>query len=188
MGLETALILGGVGAATSAAAASEQNRRLSASGATASRRLAETNRQLVERRNALVSQTLRARTNQQIQLDRAAGAAAGAARARAAAMGLATTSGSASRIITQTDLDRAYRSGLISQATSDQLDAIDSDYRSGVATSQAQFDNFVAGLANSAQSPFLTGLTSGLSFAGTGLSIAAGLRRPALTSRGDLDL
>lgn len=171
MGLETAIVMGVTGAAASAASAADQNRRLEGAAGTANDRFRETNRQLVQRRDALIDQTRRATINQSMQLDRQAVAVRGAARARAAAMGLSSTAGSAARLVTQVDLDRAYRAGIIAQSQADQVRAIDSDYRAGILTTQQQLDSFRLSLANAAQSPFFSAITGGMNFATTGLNI-----------------
>lgn len=109
-------------------------------------------------------------------------AAAGAARVAIAESG-ATTSGSKARLLESIDVQGLLNRRTVESNIIRELQSSDLNYRSALfgATQsyyaqQFQIDNTRAGIQSQMQSPFLSGLASGIGGLGTGLNIVTGIK------------
>jgi len=152
MGFETALALslGGIGAASSANAARQQNRAIERSFESQSRATETKQNQLAE----AAALEKRKRINEAAQIEGRIRVAQGAG-----------TAGNIRLLQQANDLNRSIDLSIIDRNFSNQIDLV-----------QSGFEANIESLASRTQSPLLSGFSGGLSGVQTGLSIGQGVK------------
>ena len=168
MGVPMAIGMGAMGFAGAQAQNRAVRRGISAAGSAYSRNLDS----LIEKREVTTEQVTDKTEVDMMQNYYTGLKLGGTARVVAGARGTTKTSeGSASRIETQTILDRLANANILDKNWINTIKAINADYEAGTVQNLNQYTNTTNQLAMQYQSPFLQGVQGAISGYATGVQI-----------------